>query len=357
MASVKGEVQRHTVDPREVPQKVLYTGVKMPGVGMGTFGNDRFSGEEVAAAVRGGIEYGYRLFDCASAYGNEAQIGKAFREAMDKGVKREELFVISKLWNDMHGKGDVLIACAKTLKDLQLDYLDMYLVHWPFANTHPRGAAPDYRDPGARPYIHERYMETWRQMERLVKMGLVRHIGVSNMTIPKLELLLRDASIPPAANEVELHPTFQQPELFRYCTAKGMPLIGYSPIGSPTRPERDRDNEDVADIEDPVVNRIALTHNVHPAVVCIKWAAQRGHIPVPSTVYASEYESNLRCVTEDPLTEAEMEELAGVDKNCRLIKGKVFLWEGARDWRDLWDPDGEIPGQRKGDQHAQDSIC
>ena len=333
---------KRVIDPNTVPQFTLYTGAKMPVIGMGTFGNDRCSGDEVATTVKGAAEYGYRLFDCAAAYGNEPEIGRAFKEVIDSGIKREDLFVISKLWNNMHGKRDVLLACAKTLKDLQLDYLDMYLVHWPFANTHPKGAEPGYRDPGAKPYNHEKYMEAWCQMERLVEMGLVRHIGTSNSTEQKLKLLMRDAKIKPAANEVELHPTFSQPELFKYCSDNKIQLIGYSPIGSPTRPDRDKDAEDAVEIENPVIIKIAKEHNVHPAVICLKWAAQRGQVPVPSTIYANEYESNLRCVVEDLLSEAEMSELEKVNTNCRMLKGKVFLWEDAKHWTDLWDMSGEI---------------
>lgn len=333
------------IDPETVPQRKLRSGGSMPGIGIGTFGNDRFSSEEISASVKGAAEFGYRFFDCASAYGNQNHIGKAFKEIVDSGIRREELFILSKLWNDMHGKGDVLVSCAKTLKDLQLDYLDMFLVHWPFRNTHPKGAEPGYRDPGAKPYNHDEYMETWYQMERLVERGLVRHIGTSNMTVPKLKLLLRDARIMPEVNEVELHPTFQQPELFKFCSENNIRLIGYSPIGSPTRPERDRAEGDAVDIEDSVVVKIAGAHSIHPAVVCLKWAVQRGQIPIPSSIYRNEYESNLRSVVEDPLTENEMKEMEGVDRNCRLIKGVVFLWKGARDWTDLWDTDGKIPGK------------
>ncbi len=342
MEHKKSTITNNAVDPNKVPQRTLRNGTKIPIVGMGTFGNDRFSAEEIADAVKGAAEFGYRLFDCASAYGNESSIGKAFNEVMGNGVKREELFILSKLWNDMHGKRDVLLACAKTLKYLDLDYLDLYLVHWPFSNTHLKGAEPGYRDPNAKPYHHDEYMETWYQMERLIEMGLVRNIGISNMTIPKLKLLLRDARIMPVVNEVELHPSFQQPELFKYCIDNNIQPIGYSPIGSPARPERDRTQNDIVDIEDPVIVKIAKSHDVHPAVVCVKWAAQRGQIPVPSTVYPNEYAGNLRCVVEDPLTEEEMKEIEGVDKNCRLIKGKVFLWEGAADWTDLWDINGKI---------------
>lgn len=330
------------IDPKLVPQRTLRGGDKMPGIGMGTFGSDRYKGDEIAQAVKGAAEVGYRLFDCASVYGNEHQIGEVFQDIMKSGIKREELFIISKVWNDMHGKGDVLLSCAKTLKDLKLDYLDLYVVHWPFPNFHPKGAAPDFRDDKARPYIHEEYMETWYQMERLVQAGLVRNIGTSNMTIPKLKLLIRDARIMPVANEMELHPCFQQPELFNFCVEHGIQPIGFCPVGSPSRPERDKTPDDVVDTEEPIVVKIAQAHNVHPAVVCLKWAVQRGQIPIPFSVNRDKYVSNLKCVVEDPLTEAEMKELETVDKNCRLIKGQVFLWRGAKGWEDLWDLNGEI---------------
>ena len=149
-------------------------------------------------------------------YGNEHLIGQAFRDLQSQGLSREELWITSKLWNDKHGEDDVIPSCEQTLKDLQLDYLDLYLIHWPFPNFHAPGVSVDSRDPHAMPYIHDNYMKTWRQMEKLVEMGLVRHIGTSNMTMPKLKLLLRDAEIKPAANEMELHPHFQQPELFEF---------------------------------------------------------------------------------------------------------------------------------------------
>jgi len=128
------------VDPKLVPQRTLRGGDKIPAIGMGTFGSDRFSAEDIAAAVKGAAEVGFRLFDCASVYGNEHLIGEVFQDIMKSGIRREELFITSKVWNDMHGKGDVLLSCAKTLKDLKLDYIDLYFVHWPFPNFHPKGA-------------------------------------------------------------------------------------------------------------------------------------------------------------------------------------------------------------------------
>ncbi|MDR3703774.1 MAG: aldo/keto reductase, partial [Candidatus Sulfopaludibacter sp.] len=217
------------IDPNLVPKRTLYTGAVMPAIGLGTFGSDHVTGAEIAEAVKGAISVGYRHLDCASVYGNEDCIGAALGDLFTEGLKREELWIVSKLWNDKHAEADVIPSCRKSLADLRLDYLDMYLVHWPFPNFHPPGCSVDSRSPHARPYIHENFMKTWRQMEKLVDLGLVRHIGTSNMTIPKLELLLRDARIPPAINEMELHPHFQQPELFDYVRAHGIQPVGYCP--------------------------------------------------------------------------------------------------------------------------------
>ncbi|AQS06460.1 aldo/keto reductase family protein [Clostridium beijerinckii] len=328
------------IDPNKVPQRTLYTGAKMPGIGMGTFGSDRFSAEDIANAVKGAAKLGFRLFDGASVYGNEDLIGEVYKEILASGVKREELFITSKVWNDQHD--NVIESCKKTLKDLQLDYLDCYFVHWPFPNFHAKGVSVDSRDPNAKPYIHEDFMKTWRQMEQLVEMGLVKHIGTSSVTIPKLKLILRDAKIKPAVNEMELHPCFQQPELYKFCKDNGIEVIGFCPIGSPTRPDRDKTDDDIADIEEPTVVKIAKAHNVHPAVICVKWGVQHGHTPIPFSIHENEYYSNLLSAVEDPLTDEEMKELEAADKNCRLIKGQVFLWEGAKDWEDLWDLDGTI---------------
>jgi diketogulonate reductase-like aldo/keto reductase len=330
------------VDPELVPKRAVHTGARMPVVGLGTFGSDSVSGETVAAAVLEAARVGYRHFDCASVYGNEHLIGRSLRAILRSGVRREDLWVTSKLWNDRHGERDVVPSCEKSLRDLQLDYLDLYLVHWPFPNFHPPGCDVTSRTADAGPYVHESYMKTWRQMESLVERGLVRHIGTSNMTIPKLELVRRDARVRPAANEMELHPHFQQPPLFRYVVEHGIVPIGYSPIGSPGRPERDRTPEDTVDTEDPVIVAIAERLGVHPAVVCVKWAVQRGQVPIPFSVKRANYLANLRAAVTEPLTAEDMAAIAGIDRNCRLIKGQVFLWRDDQSWEDLWDLDGRI---------------
>ena len=331
------------IDPNRVPKFTLSSGAQVPVVGMGTFGNDRFTSDQVGDAVKGAALAGYRFFDCAAAYQNEADIGRALQAAMAAGnIPREELFISSKVWNDMHARGDVLIACAKTLKDLQLDYLDGYMVHWPFPNYHPPGCARDYRNPNSKPFLIDEFMETWRQMERLVDMGLVRHIGVSNMTQAKLQAVLPLCRIRPEFNEVELHPGFQQPELFDFCRREGILLIGFCPLGSPTRPDRDKLPDDVAVMEMPEVRAIAEAHGVHPALICVKWAVRRGHMPIPFSIYEGEYTGNLRCVTDDPLTDAEFERLTRIDTGRRIIKAQNFLWPGAAGWENLWDLNGEI---------------
>jgi diketogulonate reductase-like aldo/keto reductase len=328
------------VDPAAVPTLQLSDGGRLPAIGLGTFGSDQYGPERVAEAVTGAAEVGYRHFDCAAVYRNEAQIGAALRGLSARGLKRDALWLTSKVWNDSHDR--VVESCARSLEDLGVDYLDLYLVHWPFPNHHAPGVDVNSRDPHAVPYVHERYMRTWRQMEELVRRGWVRRIGTSNMTIPKLRLVLRDAEIKPAVNEMELHPHFQQPELFDFVVANGLTPIGYSPLGSPARPERDRTPEDTADLEDPVIVSIAERLGLHPALISLKWAVQRGQVPIPFSVKRPQYLANLRAVAGPQLTADAMAAIAGIDRGCRLIKGQVFLWNGARGWQDLWDPEGEI---------------
>ena len=331
-----------TQDPTLAPTRTLGNGAKIPVIGLGTFGSDHVSGAQVAAAVFDAARIGYRQFDCASVYGNEPLVGEALQSIWKSIAPREEFWITSKLWNDKHAPRDVAFSCEQSLRDLQLEYLDLYLVHWPFPNFHPPGCDIDSRSPDARPYIHAEYMETWGAMEKLVERGLVRQIGTSNMTIPKLELVLRDAHIPPVCNEMELHPHFQQSEFVAYLMARQIQPIGFCPLGSPGRPERDRTPTDTAPLEDPVIRAIAEEHHVHPAAICLKWAVQRGEVVTPFSANPRNYAANLRAVTEDPLTQEEMEKIAATDRHCRLIKGHVFLWKQNQSWEDLWDENGAI---------------
>lgn len=308
---------------------------KIPALGAGTFGSDKYSAQEVAAAVLVAAEIGYRHFDCAKVYGNEKEIGESLKSIQTNGIPREDLWITSKVWNNRHH--EVEASCEESLRDLGLDYLDLFLVHWPFPNHHAAGVTVDSRDPHAVPFDIDRYMKTWEQMERLAQRGLVRHIGTSNMTIPKLEALLSRCSVKPSANELELHPHFQQPALFDYLTKQNIVPIGYCPIGSPSRPERDRTPEDTADTEDAVIVHIAEELNVHPAVVCVLWQLTLGAVPIPFSVKRAQLEATFQAATTKTLTENQMALIRGIDKNCRLIKGQVFLWQEAKDWHDLWD--------------------
>jgi diketogulonate reductase-like aldo/keto reductase len=325
----------------QVPtMSIKATGAKIPAIGVGTFGSDHVSNEEMAQSVQLALNLGYRNIDCASVYGNEKEIGEVLKKFP---ANREELWITSKLWNDMHGKGKVLASCKQSLKDLGLEYLDLYLVHWPFPNYHPPKCDITSRSDNARPYIHEEFMETWREMEQLVDLGLVRHIGTSNMTQAKLSLLLRDCRIRPAFQEMELHPCFQQQQFLSYVKEQGIIPIGFCPLGSPNRPERDMTEGDAVDMAQPVVVEIAKAHNCHPAAICLKWAHANGIIPIPQSTKERNLMSNLESISSDPLSKDEMERLKSVDCNSRLVKGHVFLWKEAEDWTDLWDLEGTIP--------------
>ena len=333
------------ISPETVPSFTLASGARIPAIGLGTFGSDRFSLEDIAAATGVALRSGYRLIDCAAVYGNEHLIGPVLADTMGElGLARENIFLISKVWNDAHDPAAAVASVRKSLGDLKLDYLDALLIHWPFPNTHEPFAAPDDRNPTSRPYIHAEFMAMYHALEDLVDAGLIRHLGVSNMTVPKLRLVLRDARIAPALNEMELHPAFQQGEMYQASKDAGMVVIGYSPMGSPRRPDRDKFDGDVVDMEHPVVVGIAAGLGVHPAEVCLKWAAQRGHVAIPFSVKPTQIAANLRAVTEKPLTPGMLHALRSVEANSRLIKGQVFLWEGSGSWLDLWDVDGTIPG-------------
>ncbi len=327
------------VDVTKVPQITLNTGDKVPCIGLGTFGSDRFDANEVSEAVEGAIRAGYRMIDCAACYGNEKEIGVVIKKVLDDKVcERKDLYVMTKVWNDMHR--DVEKSCRQSIADLQCEYIDLFFIHWPFPNYHAPHCDVTSRNPDSKPFSVAEFMDTYRQIEALVRKGLVRHIGISNMTIPKMEQVIDKFEIKPVACEIELHPCMQQQELFDYLVAHDIQPVGYMPMGSPMRPERDMEPDDIADLQLPEMKKIAEAHGVHPATIALKWAIQRGQIPIPFSLH--NYVSNLECTMTEPLTDEEMKVIAGLEKNNRLVKGQVFLWPGANDWHDLWDEDGVI---------------
>ncbi len=315
------------------------TGAKIPAIGMGTFGSDHIESDVMANAVAESLEIGYRNIDCASVYANEKEIGRVLAASK---IPREELWITSKVWNDSHGKENVIKSAKQSLQDLGLEYLDLYLVHWPFPNYHPPHCDVDSRSPDATPFVLEAFMDTWTGMEALYDEGLVRHIGTSNMTEAKLRLVLPACRIRPTFNEMELHPTFSQAALRAYLASEDIIPIGFSPLGSPNRPERDTTADDIADMEHPVIKAIAANRGVHPATICLQWAHQSGIIPIPLSTKRRNLQSNFDSIHLAPLSDEELAELATVESGNRLIKGQVFLWEGAESWRDLWDEDGVI---------------
>lgn len=314
----------------------LFDGTLIPEIGMGTFGSDRFGAEEVAAAVKNGIKKGYRLIDCARCYGNEKEIGTALQELFSEGaVERKDLFIMSKVWNDMHRQ--VEKSVRDSIADLQCEYLDMYFIHWPVPNYHAPGCSVDSRNPDSKPFSVEEFMDTYRQCEACVEKGLIKHIGISNMTVSKLEKTLPLMKIRPAAHEFEMHPCFQQEELLKFTKAQGILPIAYMPMGSPRRPDRDICPGDAEDLKEPALLRIAENHGIHPATVALLWAHQRGTLPIPFSVHEKNYLSNLHCFELPALTEEEMKEIGTLECGSRLVKGQVFLWPGAKDWQDLWE--------------------
>lgn len=317
--------------------------MELPRIGMGTFGSDKYDEKTVAHAVEFALEAGFRLFDCASVYGNEADIGNVFSRAFASGkVKREDIVVMSKVWNDMHGAGKVTESCLKSIEDLKVGYLDVYFLHWPFPNYHAKGCDVTSRNENSRPFFADEFTAVWREMESLKDKGYVKEIAMSNMTVAKMKAVLPLCEIKPYALETELHPTFQQKELCELCKREGIKLIGYCPLGSPNRPERDRTAEDVADTEVSVIKEIAAKRNVHPAEICLAWAICKGHVPIPFASKERNILNNLTVADRIKLTDEEMLALYSVDCGNRLIKGQVFLWKGSEDWRDLWDEDGKI---------------
>jgi diketogulonate reductase-like aldo/keto reductase len=333
------------IDPSTVTQLILPDGTRMPQAAFGTFHSDNPDLiENMKDIVTEAVRLGYRHIDCATAYQNEEMVGMAIKEAMDTGlVKREELFVLSKLWNKHMTQEDVIPACEDSLRMLGLDYLDLYVVHWPWPNFHVPGAKGDALNKHAVPYIHEDFMKVWDKMTELKKSGKVKNIGTSNQTKKTMELLLRDASEQnrPVYNQMEMHPLFQQKDMVKLLIENQMVPSGYMSLGSPRRPGRDRFPEHQADMQHHVIQKIASENNMTAAQVCLSWAHQReksrtGYV---SMAERSEWiRSNLETATKNSLSKEQFEAIdgdgtetnPGINANNRLIWGQVFFWPEAR---------------------------
>lgn len=242
---------------------LLNNNYKMPNIGFGTFRTP--SGEETEQSVLNAIKAGYRHIDCAAAYGNEKSVGEAIRKS---GVAREEIFVTSKLWNDDKGYENTLAAFNRTLEDLQLEYLDLYFIHWPIA----KASKENWKEANS---------ESWRALEELYNQGKIKAIGVSNFLEHHLEPLFETAKIKPMVNQIEFHPGMLQKEIVEFCKKHNILVEAWAPFS----------NGQV--LNNPVLKEIADKYEKTVAQLTLRWIIQKGIVPLPKSVTPERIKSNL----------------------------------------------------------------
>ncbi len=317
----------------DMKQATFSNGDTMPLLGLGTWKSED---QEAYRAVRSAIRLGYRHFDCAARYENEAEIGQALADAIADGeVTREELWITSKLWNNCHRSEDVLPALRQTLEDLRLAYLDLYLIHWPVVL--PREVIFPADGSQFVPLDEVPIIETWRQMEAGVNQGLTRHIGVSNFSIKKLKSLLAQCSIRPASNQVECHPYLQQSDLLAYCQQERIWITAYSPLGSMDRPARLIKEQDPILLHDREIAKIAEAYGVTPAQILIAWAVNRATAVIPKSANPERQALNLKAGSLS-LSRETMDRIDSLDRHFRYIDGTIWTPEGSPyTLANLWD--------------------
>lgn len=312
----------------------LIKDLQIPPLGLGTWKSAR---GDVYTAVKEALAIGYRHIDCAPAYENENEVGAAIAETIEAGaVARKDLWITSKLWNNAHAPEHVEPALQKTLADLKLEYLDLFLIHWPVAFRHDVGfprRGEDYISLADLPTL-----ATWRAMEACVEKGLVRHIGVCNFSVKKLAALHREAKIKPKMNQIEMHPYLQQNRMLDFCRENGILLTAYSPLGSGDRPKGMKKADEPILLQDPTILRIAARHGVQAGAILLAWALARGTVAIPKSINPERLRQNLSAV-EVKLDAGDMLEIGGLDKGYRYLDGS--FWQSAPGSpytvADLWD--------------------
>ncbi|KAN0040082.1 hypothetical protein ACTA71_011967 [Dictyostelium dimigraforme] len=292
----------------------LNNGKKIPLLGLGTFSGERKG--DVVNAVKVALNNGYKHIDCAAVYGNEKEIGIQLKEIFNKNeIKRKDIHITSKLWNSCHDKELVYKHCKKTLDDLNLEYLDLYLIHWPvaFQNSDPLGLTTDSKkDENGKPiFKNVPLRETWEEMEKLVEMGLVKSIGVSNFNVQSLIDLLSYAKIKPVINQVELHPYLSQLKLKDFCDKNNIILTAYSPLG------QNKSNI----LTDPILVKIAEKYKKPVANVIFRWCIQNGFVVIPKSNTESRIIDNIN-VFDFQLSNNEMDMIKTLNKGN---DGRTFL--------------------------------